>query len=172
MRWCPDILKYELQVCIFFVGSDIGFRALLTWQGESWRNNEELYTFFFFFLTSLVYLEKSGHWITEPERLRWGLSNGVSQSRLCRTQIRSSLGGKNPHWYLLRGKRDWRWSCCRDALRNPRQTEGLGCELWQSCSVRSWCPQCPVLSSVGSACVCIQLSTLSLLSGSLYHCRN
>lgn len=170
MPWYPEIWAAGLY---FLCGIGYWFSCFIDLAGrELTKQRRTLHFFFFFFLTSLVYLEKSGHWITEPERLRWGLSNGVSQSRLCRTQIRSSLGGKNPHWYLLRGKRDWRWSCCRDALRNPRQTEGLGCELWQSCSVRSWCPQCPVLSSVGSACVCIQLSTLSLLSGSLYHCRN
>lgn len=169
MPWYPEIWAAGLY---FLCGIGYWFSCFIDLAGRELTKQRRTLHFFFFFLTSLVYLEKSGHWITEPERLRWGLSNGVSQSRLCRTQIRSSLGGKNPHWYLLRGKRDWRWSCCRDALRNPRQTEGLGCELWQSYSVRSWCPQCPVLSSVGSACVCIQLSTLSLLSGSLYHCRN
>lgn len=157
MWWYTDILKYELQVCIFFVASDIGFRALLTWQGESWRNTEELYTFFFLNLS--VYMEKSEHWITEPERLM-----GLASYVFAELKSDSALRNKNTHLTFPVEKRNWNWACCRVALR---LTEELGCELWQPCSVRSWCSQWPAWRSAGIEWVCIRLTTLSLLSGSL-----
>ena len=147
MWWYTDILKYELQVCIFCVASDIGFRALLTWQGESWWNTKELYTFFFLNLS--VYMEKSEHWSTEAERLM-----GLASHVFAEPKSDSALRNKNTHLTFPVEKRNWNWACCRVALR---RTEELGCELWQSCSIRSWCSQWPALRSAGLEWVCIRL---------------
>ena len=132
---------------------------VLYWPGRE-RADETPKNFTLFFLLNLsVYMEKSEHWITEPERLM-----GLATHVFAEPKSDSALRSKNTHLTFPREKRNWNWACCRVA---PRQMEELDSELWQSCSIRSWCPQWPASRSAGLEWVCIRLITLSLLSGSL-----
>lgn len=105
MWWCTDILKYELQVCIFFVRSDIGFRALLTCQGEIWRNTEaetaKNFTpfFFFFFKSPCLHGEISvlNHRARQTE--------GLASNTFAGHKSGPALGGKNTHYTFPKEKR-------------------------------------------------------------------
>lgn len=154
MHWYPEIWAAGLY---FLCGIGYWFSCFIDLAGRELTKHRR--TLHLFLLNLSVYMKKSEHWITEPER-----PMGLATHVFAEPKSDSALRSKNTHLTFPREKRNWNWACCRVA---PRQMEELGSELWQSCSIRSWCSQWPALRSAGLEWVCIRLITLSLLSGSL-----